>query len=186
MNFGYNISFDVSWKSQKKRIIEGYWKEKSNNKLPVPVSNKSKFTKENEDFLKILELIENYISSCNGERNTQIMGWSNCRICGKKNGTIEYILPLGKNSDLVWPGGLMHYYKDHKVLPSQFFVDKIHTIHTDKREQIEQAIQKEKEYKIWYASLTPEELEKYDKENQYSFRLPIQMSMFDSSCRIVL
>jgi len=44
------------------------------------------------------------------------MGYSNCRLCGKLNGTSEYT-----DGVYVWPEGLSHYVRKHHVrLPDEF------------------------------------------------------------------
>lgn len=44
------------------------------------------------------------------------MGVSNCRICGKRLGSVDCV-----DSKWVWPDGLGHYVRDHKIrLPDQF------------------------------------------------------------------
>ena len=43
-------------------------------------------------------------------------GRSRCRLCGQKNGSLEYT-----DGEYVWPEGLAHYVADHAVrLPSEF------------------------------------------------------------------
>jgi len=76
------------------------------------------------------------------------LGYSTCRICGKENGNAEYNLCLNKCHGLqciyskkyedgvaedcsnriecrhyIFPSGLLHYYRDHHVLPSEEFYD---------------------------------------------------------------
>ena len=44
------------------------------------------------------------------------MGFSACRICGKKNGTSEFT-----DGTFIWPEGLAHYVGEHGVrLPARF------------------------------------------------------------------
>jgi hypothetical protein len=43
------------------------------------------------------------------------LGFSNCRMCGKTNGSAEYT-----DGTYVWPEGLSHYVRDHAVrLPTE-------------------------------------------------------------------
>jgi hypothetical protein len=60
-------------------------------------------------------------------RHVQYLGLSNCRLCGKTNGSSEYIIEEGKTKWII-PQGLMHYYQDHRVQPSQEFHDMIMNI----------------------------------------------------------
>jgi hypothetical protein len=46
------------------------------------------------------------------------MGWSDCRFCNKRNGTVEHT-----DGVWVWPEGLAHYVEAHAVrLPEEFFL----------------------------------------------------------------
>lgn len=45
------------------------------------------------------------------------MGYSECRMCGKKNGDLELSDGL-----FVWPEGLAHYVAKHEVRPPERFV----------------------------------------------------------------
>lgn len=42
------------------------------------------------------------------------MGFSTCRICGKRNGTNEF-----SDGTFMWPEGLAHYVEDHAVRPPE-------------------------------------------------------------------
>lgn len=41
-------------------------------------------------------------------------GWSNCRICGKMNGSKEYCFTF-KDTNYYIPEGYLHYVKDHYI-----------------------------------------------------------------------
>ncbi len=41
-------------------------------------------------------------------------GWSECRLCGKMNGSKEYYF-----KDLIWPSGYLHYIQEHDVRPPE-------------------------------------------------------------------
>jgi hypothetical protein len=55
------------------------------------------------------------------------LGWSNCCICGCINGTTEL-----SDGAYVWPEGLSHYVREHKVrLPNEFIqhvIDKLEDV----------------------------------------------------------
>jgi hypothetical protein len=48
------------------------------------------------------------------------MGFSNCRICNKRNGT-----RCLTDGTFVWPEGFAHYVEEHAVRPPQEFVDHV-------------------------------------------------------------
>jgi hypothetical protein len=56
----------------------------------------------------------------NGKPTAFWRGWSNCRICGKNNGS--YCLSDGT---YIWPGGFAHYLEDHGVKPPDEFIQHI-------------------------------------------------------------
>jgi hypothetical protein len=73
------------------------------------ISTKKPFTK--KDVIHYLS--GKHLIKCNA-----YMGWSDCRICGKMNGSHEW-------TDLhyIWPEGLAHYVKKHDVrLPDEFLI----------------------------------------------------------------
>lgn len=47
-------------------------------------------------------------------------GWSSCRMCGKKNGSI-----CQGDDKYVWPEGLAHYVEEHGVRPPDEFLKHI-------------------------------------------------------------
>lgn len=51
-------------------------------------------------------------------RTNHYKGWSDCRICGKKNGSKEFVSGAWK-----WTEGLMHYITAHNVLVTDDFFD---------------------------------------------------------------
>jgi hypothetical protein len=48
------------------------------------------------------------------------MGFSNCRFCGKINGTTCF-----GDSEFVWPEGFAHYLREHGVRPPAAFVEHV-------------------------------------------------------------
>ena len=55
-----------------------------------------------------------------GRVHEQWMGWSDCRLCGKSNGT-----KCLTDGVFVWPEGFAHYVEAHGVRPDATFVDHI-------------------------------------------------------------
>ncbi len=88
--------------------IEGYWRNGDEPQLPMPVPDVD--WPGRTEFLSRLGAMEAR------SRTTHYKGWSNCRLCGKMNGSKEY--SLGQWS---WPEGLAHYLRDHGVRPTPDF-----------------------------------------------------------------
>lgn len=117
-------------------FIEGYWQCNLKNlnysdKYPFP---KQETMKIDNIFLDKLKNIFNVIeettedkysndkySNCDGW-NTCVsnLGSSYCRLCKKDNGNIEYKL-LYDGIKFIVPSGIIHYYEDHNVHPSNEF-----------------------------------------------------------------
>jgi hypothetical protein len=135
--------------------IEGYWydnisdsKETRTYPFPKPEPNKQI----SEQFMSKLEtIIENsnslkyygmfgYDESKNNEMKemadgtkikfTNFMGGSQCRLCEQMIGSDEGII-IKNNIKYRFPSGIIHYYKDHDVQPSQEFNNLIMSIDTD-------------------------------------------------------
>jgi hypothetical protein len=95
---------------------EGFWygtDKKEDANLPMPVANKKSW-KNQELFLKALKLIE---SKNPPDLDHCYMGWSDCRLCGCQNGTMEFEL-----DGWLWPEGFGHYIEKHNVKPSGEFI----------------------------------------------------------------
>ena len=97
--------------------IEGYWRTVQHsvnydleNSLPWPVEN-SMSVEGSKKFLKMLGVIEAEAGSIHYK------GWSDCRICGKNVGLIEFEYETWN-----WPVGLRHYIEKHLVKPSNEFI----------------------------------------------------------------
>lgn len=92
--------------------IEGYWRKKKSDgdSLSWPIEN-SATVKESEKLLEMLVSVEDKA------HRVHYKGWSDCRICGKVNGSIEFEYKNWK-----WPEGLYHYINAHRVRPSDEFV----------------------------------------------------------------
>lgn len=60
------------------------------------------------------ELVADYLAR--GHVARACMGYSECRMCGQPNGSLEF-----SDGAFVWPEGLGHYVVDHAVrLPARF------------------------------------------------------------------
>ena len=71
-------------------------------------------------FINKLENIEKYTKV----EGIIYRGFSNCRICKKINGAAEY--SIAKDGiKYIYPSGIIHYYKDHNVKPSDEFYNLI-------------------------------------------------------------
>jgi hypothetical protein len=120
-------------------IKEGFWKgfgEDAN--LPMPVANKEPWAGQDQ-FLKeliqiegnLLELYQAYVEAYNSglflsrtlrapPQVQSYRGFSQCRICGKSNGSREF-----DYGGYVWPSGFRHYIEAHNVKPSDGFIKMI-------------------------------------------------------------
>lgn len=96
-------------RSQLKRLdeakTEGFWSE-SHPPIPSgsPWPGEAKF------------LVALAYAQTKAER-VRYRGWSNCRVCGKPNGSETFILDGWQ-----WPSGFMHYIEAHHVVPSGDFL----------------------------------------------------------------
>jgi hypothetical protein len=115
--------------------VEGYWRQ---YKIPNPLLDFywsypypwQSISKPDSDFTTNLSVIMSYASSdcthdfqIDGSASVAKIGykgWSNCRICGRMNGSEEYVFRIN-GVKFRFPSGLMHYYTDHNVKPSPEF-----------------------------------------------------------------
>ena len=74
----------------------------------TPIENSIK--EPQEELIKLLDSIQNFIQKTNKESIKTYTGYSTCRICHKPNGYLEYNL-----GGYVWPSGYIHYLKNHNV-----------------------------------------------------------------------
>lgn len=63
-------------------------------------------------------------------RKAYAKGWSQCRICGCRNGSVEYDMDEKKVGDneysvTVMPEGYIHYIKEHKIKPHKRLLEYI-------------------------------------------------------------
>lgn len=59
-----------------------------------------------------------YLESAKVSRSYR--GFSDCRICGKMNGSREHT-----DGEWYWPSGFSHYLREHDVRPPQEFIDHV-------------------------------------------------------------
>lgn len=94
----------------KNRKTFGYWRRSFDSKyndLPFPTD----FTDHNWDIGERNKLID-ILKTANVDESW--LGWSNCRICGKMNGSKCMEL-----NGLVFPEGLSHYIEEHDLRPPE-------------------------------------------------------------------
>jgi len=94
---------------------EGFWCDKVEKdhlfkEFPYPKENEMN-QNEIAEFLSKLAQVEKKTPTF------KYMGYSDCRICGEKNGYQTYYTDL-----FAWPEGYKHYIKEHDVMPSAAFV----------------------------------------------------------------
>lgn len=92
------------------KYVEGYFNNSKNHHpmYPIPVSGMARIDNVTLSRLQRLQ---------SKARELHFKGWSNCRICDKKNGSGEF-----EYNNWVWPNGLLHYIIDHNYMPSEHFL----------------------------------------------------------------
>jgi hypothetical protein len=117
---------------------EGFWVESdgydSDGCYKTPIPNESMWDGQ-EIFLRKLKELEDYLLNeykiYVENRNAGIKlpypsyvleyrGSSSCRICGCKNGYLEF-----RQNGWTWPSGYRHYIEKHNIKPSEEFIDMI-------------------------------------------------------------
>jgi hypothetical protein len=89
---------------------EGFWRtEDKGSRLPMPIP-RDKPWKGKREFLAALDNAQLHAKSLHCK------GWSTCRLCKRKNGTVTFQL-----GDWEWPSGYAHYVLKHNVRPSLAF-----------------------------------------------------------------
>lgn len=105
-------------KAKKFILREGFWRgsgDDGDEYLPKVKARKGPW-KGQKKFLKALAEVE----SKNHGNAGKYKGWSDCRCCGKHNGSAEYkVTEFGITWQ--WPSGYKHYIADHNVRPSLAF-----------------------------------------------------------------
>lgn len=62
------------------------------------------------------EIVLSYVRG--GKTASQYRGWSDCRMCGVRNGSADLT-----DDSYVWPEGFAHYIEKHAVRPPSDFVE---------------------------------------------------------------
>lgn len=94
--------------------VEGYWSNEENPQYPTPFERKNVTI--DRYFINKLKNAGKYIKV----DEKIYRGFSKCRICGKLNGAGE--CSITKNGiKYIYPNGIIHYYEDHGVKPSDEF-----------------------------------------------------------------
>lgn len=90
------------------QVYIGHWNNSRNQypEFPMPVVGAQRDSQENID--KVKRIIAK-------AQPMYCKGWSNCRICDKPNGTIEYRYKVSKNTFFIIPEGYVHYLEEHNV-----------------------------------------------------------------------
>lgn len=92
--------------------VEGYWRGSIGDESKLPWPESDQYSEGSiQLFLPLLKIVER-----KAERSSYL-GYSMCRICGKRNGTNEFWWQGWK-----WPAGLTHYIEEHGVAPTTDFV----------------------------------------------------------------
>lgn len=87
----------------------GFWRSVHEPSLPVPVENSGVNTD------KVLDLVQSLMTPGREDvKRESYRGFSNCRICGIRNGNSEYTWYTNKEI-VIFPSGYIHYLKDHNV-----------------------------------------------------------------------
>jgi hypothetical protein len=131
---GRDLTFDENKKIEKvedfygrkfKNIYVGYWATYDKNWYGLPVENWEGWNDKNlyNEFVTKLE------KKLKEGVKVGYRGWSDCRICGKNNGSEEYKIRLNKDkygaTHIVIPSGYIHYIVDHKIKPHKWFLEYI-------------------------------------------------------------
>lgn len=109
----------------KKKLIlrEGFWYSKSESHLPKAIARKNTW-KGQKSFLKKLLVVQEKAQAKHSK------GWSDCRCCDRRNGSVEFVL-VKFGLTFVWPSGYVHYIADHNIRPSLAFQEFIEAAHKD-------------------------------------------------------
>lgn len=101
-----------------KDVAIGYWGwvTKPDSGYPYPVENSVTDPEKQNRIISLLEynFKHGYI--------VRFRGWSNCRLCGKQNGTGELQVIIN-GTKYVIPQGYLHYLKDHNVAGDDRILD---------------------------------------------------------------
>lgn len=99
---------------------ERFWRATESEDSELPWPQPGPWWSGRETFLARLAAVETAAvleNDVEGEECVRLyLGFSLCRVCGKLNGTLEYIV-----EHWIWPEGFHHYVLEHGVRPSPDF-----------------------------------------------------------------
>uniref|UniRef100_A0A6C0AFK4 Uncharacterized protein n=1 Tax=viral metagenome TaxID=1070528 RepID=A0A6C0AFK4_9ZZZZ len=105
-----------------KNVEENFVKNNYKQKYPYPLPTKEIL---NSKFLKKIEKLEEKIQNGKiGETSNQ-KGPSYCRICDDRRLSSEECNFIYKKIKYCFPSGILHYYKEHNVKPSEEFEEAV-------------------------------------------------------------
>jgi hypothetical protein len=107
-----NVVYIGYWKIEYKNE---FYKEKYGDTTQTDPSGKELFfPMENSATKDQSEIISKLKTAMQSGHMIGYRGWSNCRICEKKNGTKELKIQIGDTQYRI-PQGYVHYLEDHNV-----------------------------------------------------------------------
>lgn len=96
-------------------LREGFWSNGKADTAQFPKAiPRTKPWHGKAEFLEALEFVEARA------QKKAYKGWSDCRCCGKKNGSADY-RRTRFGVTFVWPSGFSHYVSEHNIRPSLAF-----------------------------------------------------------------
>jgi hypothetical protein len=109
-----------------KEIKEGFYYSKYEPNLPMPYTSKMKLDQDLITKLRVImyKLDTEIYSNAYCE---QYMGFSECRLCNKPNGSKEYYI-IDENKKYIFPEGYLHYIEEHNIIPSDEFINLLQKI----------------------------------------------------------
>ena len=88
----------------------GFWKSEYEPHLPSPIISDNIYPDEFIEKCKEWTKTIGTSLSIYDKRITHYMGYSDCRICGQLNGSVEYTY-----NGFIFPEGVFHYIIDHNI-----------------------------------------------------------------------
>ena len=91
----------------------GFWRETADGPGTLPFPEEYTFTGDYNGFVQRLQKLKTTIVR-------RDKGWSECRVCGKRNGSHELEWETFR-----FPSGYLHYLIDHRVKPDDAFYEAV-------------------------------------------------------------
>lgn len=111
LKVGLRFFGSYAWRKAHPRHV-GFWHSESEPFLPHPAMH---IDVERKWPAETRRAVVEYLHR--QHQLTQYMGWSDCRLCGKENGSADVT-----DGVYTWPSGFLHYVVDHHVKPPEDFV----------------------------------------------------------------